>query len=378
MPSAFNRKEWAVAAMLFVPMAIMAIIGVLLLRPFDQVNATEVETAVASEPANAVLASTPAAPPAPAPPAALASRITALAQGFDGKVGIAVASIEDGWIAGYAADRIFPQQSVSKLWVAMAILDKVDQGELRLSDPVTLTPADLTIFHQPVRKYIMAGSYTTTIGALMRYSIAQSDNSANDALYRKAGNQQGVGGFIARRTLGQIAIGPGEKILQTEMAGLSWDPAFSYGRTFWQVRNRVPNDIRQKALDRYLAEPADGATPEAIAKGLVRLQRGQLLSIPSSAFLIDLMHQSKTGPDRLRGGLGEGWTMAHKTGTGQVLGRFATAYNDVGLLYAPSGRRYALVVMIASTVQPVKARQELMQNITRAVIACETAGQACR
>jgi beta-lactamase class A len=358
------KQRWIIIpALVLIPAFVGLIVGVRLNR--DQDIAVAEETVAVQAPA------TPRS--GPQPPATLSQQISALSQSFDGNIGIAVLSIDDGWMAGHGETNIFPQQSVSKLWVAAATLEQVDKGELSLSDTITLTPADLTIFHQPVRKYIMErGSYTASIAELMRYAMTQSDNTANDALYRRAGGQQGVGGFIARKTLGQIAIGPGEKILQTEMAGMDWNPAFSYGRVFWQVRNRLPPKIRADALNRYLAEPPDGASPEAIARGLAKLHRRELLSPASTTFLIDLMNQSKTGPDRLRGGLIDGWTMAHKTGTGQVLGSFATAYNDVGILTASSGRSYAVVVMIGSTSQSVKARQELMHAVTRSVIALET------
>jgi beta-lactamase class A len=61
--------------------------------------------------------------------------------------------------------------------------------------------------------------------------------------------------------------------------------------------------------------------------------------------------------------------LAHKTGTGQVMGYYATAYNDVGILTSPRGQHYAVVVMIASTQRPVPERQALMAAVTRAVIA---------
>ncbi len=318
-------------------------------------------------------------PAGPTPPEALSATLSAMGRAFPGQVGIAVASIDSGWTAGLNLDTIFPQQSVSKLWVAAAALDKVDRGEISLDDKISLTARDLTIFHQPVRKYILAGNYTTTIGELMRYAMTQSDNTANDVIYRHIGGQQGVGGFIARKTLGQIAIGPGEKALQVEAAGMSWNDSYSYGRNFWAARSRLSPEHRAKALTRYLAQPPDGATPEAIAKGLVKLQRRALLSPGSTDFLIELMNQSKTGPDRLRGALieGDGWSLAHKTGTGQVLGSLATAYNDVGILRSPSGRNYAVVVMIGSTQQSVKSRQELMHAVMFAIKDCEKTGD-CR
>ena len=120
-----------------------------------------------------------------------------------------------------------------------------------------------------------------------------------------------------------------------------------------------------------MGRPAVLWTGAAIALALSRLARGELLSEISTAYLLDLMSKSKTGPDRLKAGLSPGWSLAHKTGTGQVLGTYATAYNDVGILTSPSGQRYALVVMIASTEQPVPIRQALMAEVMRSVIAAE-------
>jgi len=42
-----------------------------------------------------------AAQPLPPPPVYLSSRISELGQGFDGRVGIAVKSIDDGWSTGW-------------------------------------------------------------------------------------------------------------------------------------------------------------------------------------------------------------------------------------------------------------------------------------
>ncbi|MFM9853873.1 MAG: serine hydrolase [Sphingomonadaceae bacterium] len=311
-----------------------------------------------------------AATEGPPPPAALVRQIRALGRSFDGRVGIVVRSISDGWSASFGGAGIFPQQSVSKLWVASAVLDQVDAGKMALNDPVTLTQRDLTIFHQPIRKRIGTGSYTTTIAELLSFAMTQSDNTANDVLFRRVGGQAGLQAFLVNKNLGEIAMGPGEKALQAQTAALTWDDRFSYGRTFWQVRESVPLRTRARALTTYVIDPPDGATPVGIARALARIKGGGLLSPASTAYLLTLMAQSKTGPDRLKGGLIDGWTMAHKTGTGQVLGTFATAYNDVGILSSPVGKDYAIVVMIGSTRRPVPERQALMGAVTRAVIAC--------
>ncbi len=313
-------------------------------------------------------------PDQPPAPAALQTTVTALGRTFDGDVGIVVRSIDDGWTAAHNGDLLLPQQSLSKLWVAAALLDRVDAGEISLNSQVTLTAADLSIFHQPIRKQILArGAYTTTIADLLRRAMTQSDNTANAALFDAVGGQAGIQRFLASRGLSDIAMASGEKDLQMSITGMQWRDSYSYGRNFWQARKRVPFAQRMQTMGVYLANPPDGATPLGIADGLKKLSEGRLLSPASSRYLIDLMAASKTGPKRLRGGLSQGWSLPHKTGTGQVLKLLATAYNDVGILISPSGRRYALVVMIGATNRPVKERQELMQAVTRSVIDWETA-----
>ncbi len=91
---------------------------------------------------------------------------------------------------------------------------------------------------------------------------------------------------------------------------------------------------------------------------------------------LDILAMTNTGPARLPGGLGPGWRIAHKTGTGQDLGDLSTGYNDVGLITAPDGHVYAIAVTIASTSRPIPERQALMSGVTRAVVDLHDAGLA--
>ncbi len=299
----------------------------------------------------------------------LDARVRELGRAFEGEVGIAVREVETGWLTSWRGERYFPQQSVSKFWVAITALQRADSGELDLDQSVTVTRQDLTLFHQPIAREIGAGGYTTTIGELMFRAMTQSDNTANDFVLRRAGGPQAVRAMIDRNRLDGVRFGPGERAMQSQIAGLQWLPAYSVGRAFYQARNTVPTDRRREAFERYVDDPVDGATPEGITAGLVRLQRGELLSRESTARLISIMSQTRTGPQRLTGGLAPGWRIAHKTGTGQVLGATQAGYNDIGLLTSPDGRHYAVAVMIGRTAAPIPARMELMQNVTRAVIA---------
>src|SRR5580765_3137644 len=87
-------------------------------------------------------------------PAFLRGRVNDLGRGFNGRVGIAVKSVDEGWSVGWKADDLYPQQSVSKLWVSIAALDAVDKGRVRLDDRVSMTRDDITLFHQPIAALI--------------------------------------------------------------------------------------------------------------------------------------------------------------------------------------------------------------------------------
>ena len=315
--------------------------------------------------------SQPVPPPRAVPraPVALVDRIEQLRKDFGGKAGIAVVSVDRGWTAGANGDQPLPQQSVSKLWVAMTVLDLVDQGRIALDMPVTVTREDLTLFHQPIAAMVKGGGFKTSVADLLQRALTMSDNTANDRLLRLAGGPDAVRGFIARHELGMIRFGPGERLLQSQTAGLMWKPEYAQGANFTRARAALPLEARWGAYNAYVADPPDGAAPAAIARALARLQRGDLLSPASTRYLIGTMEASRTGRMRLRGAVPAGWSFGHKTGTGQDLGGHTAGYNDVGLLIAPDGRAYALAVMIGDTNKPIAARQALMQAVVGAVVA---------
>lgn len=329
---------------------------------------------LALAPAGCAAVAQPVRAVAPAP-AALAQRIADLGRGFNGRVGIAVQSVDRGWRAGWKADELYPQQSVSKFMVALTLMDRVDLGQLRLDQPVTLTRGDLTVFHQPIRDLILGGggTYTTTVQELLVRALTQSDNTANDKLMRLAGGPDAVRGFIASRRLGNIRFFNGERALQSKIAGLTWSDSYSLGDAFFKARDALPLVVRQRLFQRYIEDPYDGAAPSALVGTLARLKRGELLQPGSTARLLTIMSNTATGKNRLRGGLKPGWTLAHKTGTGQELGGVQAGYNDIGILTAPDGRSYAVAVMIKQTSTPLIVRMNLMNDVVRAVIAAHEA-----
>lgn len=326
---------------------------------------------IASVAAPAAAAAVP--PPAPAP-AEFQAKIEALAKDFDGDVGIAVKDLQHGWAASWQGDKLFPQQSSMKIWLAVAVLDAVDRGELRLDEPVVIRPGDLSVFNQPmVRPLVLDdGVHVATIERLLEWSLRKSDNAATDILMRRVGGGGAVQKVLNRKGVRDLRVGPEERVLQPRISGLEWRPEFIDGDLFNRARDKVGDEGRAAALDAYLRNPADGATPLGTAQALDMLRNGRLLSPASTEKLLQILSGGRGGAARLKAGVPAEWVVAHKTGTGPDWRRVNAGYNDVGLLIAPDGRAYAAAVYIGRTERSVTERQRLISGVAK--IVAEHAG----
>ncbi|WP_260482976.1 serine hydrolase [Sphingomicrobium flavum] len=309
----------------------------------------------------------PMQPAADADVAQLNAQIHERVRTFQGLSGIAVKAIDRGWEAGWRADRLFPQQSVSKLWVSLAALDLSDQGKLDLNRRVTLDRNDITIWSRGTTAKILAGGYTKSLDELLYDALVKSDNHANDRLLREVGGPEAIRGMITSKGLGPIRFSEGERIMQSKIAGFAWDQSLATGNRWNEARARVPAAQRSAAFNHYVADPYDGAAPIAIARALARLEQGELLSPAATAKFLTTMGMATTGRLRIKSGLKPGWSWAHKTGTGQVYAGRVAGVNDVGILTAPDGTGYAIAILTVSDGgQP--GAQALMRDVARMVI----------
>ncbi len=174
-------------------------------------------------------------------PSARSSRVRELGRAFDGEVGIAVREVETGRATSWNGDRFFPQQSVSKFWVALTAFPRADAGELdlpachdppRRSDPVP--PADR-------RRSRRQRLYDDARGP----DVPRPDPPATIPATTPCCAAPAARARCARCSTGNriygVRFGPGERLMQCQIAGLQWSPAFSVGRAFYAARNAVPD-----------------------------------------------------------------------------------------------------------------------------------------
>jgi beta-lactamase class A len=290
-----------------------------------------------------------------------------LARGFDGRVGICV---RDGsQTTCLNGDQRFALQSVMKLLVSLAVMDAVDHRGWRLDESILVRKEDLSLYNQPIAKLVTESGYRTTVGDLVRRAIMDSDCAAVDILVGKLGGPKAVQAFLDRKSITGVRFDRDEKHLQTEIVGLEWRSEFVDPAVLDRAIASVPEDRRDASYRRYQADPRDTATPKGMALLLDSLAQGKLLSPASTRYLLDVMTQTVTSPDRLKAGVSKGWTLAHKTGTSGSWKGVTAATNDVGVLTAPDGHKLPIVVFISDSREISAKRAALMARATSLTIA---------
>ena len=298
---------------------------------------------------------------------ALDKEFRQLAAGFDGRVGICA---QDGsGQAGLNAGERFSLQSVMKLVVSLAVMDAVDHRGWRLEQPALVRKQDLSLYVQPIAKLVTEQGYRTTVGDLVRRAIVDSDTAAVDILVDKLGGPGQVQAFLERRGVAGVRVDRDEKHLQTDIVGLTWRPEFVDEAVLRRAIAAVPESRRDQAYRSYQQDPRDSATPSGMASLLFSLAQGKLLSAASTKYVLEVMSQTVTFPDRLKAGVTAGWTLAHKTGTSGAWKGVIAATNDVGVLTAPTGKHVAIVVFLGDSREPAAKRAALMARAASLTIA---------
>lgn len=266
----------------------------------------------------------------------LREKCEAIIKDFPGVVGVGVRDLNSGKWFVLNGDKRFPMQSVFKLPLAMAVLDKAYKKGLSLEEEIHIDKADLLPnTWSPLRDSFPLGNVDLTLDELLSYTVSQSDNNACDILFRWLGGPVKAQEYI--RSLGII-----DMTIATTEAEMHKDWMVQY--TNW-------------------------CTPDAMLELLVKLYDQKALSPEATDFLMRLMVETNTGPKRLKGLLPDEIMVAHKTGSsGYNDEGVSAATHDLGILILPDGVYYAVVVLITGTAAKVEACEQVIAQIAKAVV----------
>jgi beta-lactamase class A len=280
-----------------------------------------------------------------------------------GELGFAAIHIESGWRTVFGAKETFPMASVAKLPMAIAFLRAVDSGRIRLDTVVRMTRADhrpgfSRVYHRTMKD--SAGA--VSVHALLDAMLTESDNTASDYVLRLAGGPAVADDLMRRFGLEQIDVTSYEGELILKWAGV--DPMTS--DSVW-TRDRIYAHIEKAgkaawelAQARLVDDPEDASPPEPLARLLVAVADGRILSKRMTDTVLAIMSRAVTGKRRIPAMLPGGTPVAHKTGT------IGSVANDVGIVTLPGGRgRLAIVALVKASKRGMAARDKAIAAATK-------------
>jgi beta-lactamase class A len=318
----------------------------------------------------AVLALGPAGASRAAPPVdSLAARIAAIASRSSGSVGVAVVHVESGARVSVHGDRRFPMFSTYKVPIAIQVLRCVEQGSVRLDQPVEVKAADLRLGASRIAEQHPQGGIRMSVSELLDAMLIVSDNTATDLLLRLAGGAPAVTARLRELGIENVRVDRSEGEIGLDYHGVREAPPPAE----WTLAKlqaavaRVPPAERERAARTFASDPRDTATPDAMADLLVRVAQGRAAGAAGTARLLETMAACASGTGRLPGRLPAGTVVAHKTGTGGSVSGILDGVHDVGLVTLPGGRgRLAIAVFVQGGRGSIASAEGTIAAIARA------------
>ena len=264
---------------------------------------------------------------------ALQQQIERLDRETPGTLGVYVKRLDNGETFDHGADQSWYLGSTVKVLVAIAVLQQVDAGKLRLNDSLTLQAGDKIEAGQLV--WSKVGS-RFTVDLLLKRMLGESDNTAANMLIRAIGEDRlnesakdalGARDFHRLTTLAAVRydvyaeLHPDARKLSNDqlvrIASAKMGPARveAVRRALGVKASDLKVRTIDEAYDRYYAHQLNTTTLEAYGAMLEKLARGQLLKPQSTQRLFtDMKFDIYTGY-RLQAGFPKAVHFIHKTGT---------------------------------------------------------------
>lgn len=267
----------------------------------------------------------------------LRSSIKTLIHNTNATVGVSIIANNFRDTININNDLRYSMQSVFKFPLALAVLSEVDKGQLCLDQKIKITSDDLLPnTWSPIRDKFPNGTIIP-LSELIRFTVAESDNNACDILLRLIGGPNAVERFLSSHNISDISV----KVDEREM--------HSY----------------------YHAQFRNWATPFALTHLLTMFyssDENNMLSKTSYEFLWQVMVQTSTGANRLKGKLPKDVIVGHKTGTsGMSAENLIVATNDIGIIISPSGAPIFISVMVANSSETLECNERIISDIAKLV-----------
>ncbi|HCN47861.1 MAG TPA: class A beta-lactamase, subclass A2 [Chryseobacterium sp.] len=249
-------------------------------------------------------------------------------------VGVSLKGIEDQDTLSINGNKNTPLMSVFKFHIALAVLNHVDKGKLKLDQKFFIKKEELLPdTWSPIRDEYPQGNMNLTLDQLLRYTVSHSDNNGCDILLNILGGTQTVQKFINQQGIKDFTI----KV----------------------------NEQQMSSFDKFYLNTT---TPLATTAILEKFYNGKVLKKETTKYLYRIMLETSRGLTWMKAGLPEGTELAHRTGiSSRNDDNMRAAMNDVGIVTLPNGKHYILSVYLKNITEEMKDTEKIIADISRVV-----------
>ena len=230
-------------------------------------------------------------------------------------------------------NKMYPMLSAVKFPIALAVLDKVQKGELAMNQHLFIKKEELLDNPEnwsPFKEKFPEGNVTITLEEALSWMVSYSDNNLTDILLRLIGGPETVQRYINSK---YFSIKNDEEDMHKD-----WESQF--------INRITPN--------------------EALAL-LKKLDDGKLLNKTYTTWLYTAMLNNKSGAKRLKAQLPKGVKIAHRTGTSFTNAEGMTgAINDYGIIELPNNRKIYIAVFVHNTYESFPDSEKIIADISKA------------
>ena len=266
----------------------------------------------------------------------LKKQINAITKGKNATVAVSVTGIDFPLhFENKNGEKKLPMLSVFKFHIALAVLNKVDQGKLKLDQPIFIKKADLLEnTWSPIREKYPDGNIEMPLSELIKYTVAKSDNNGCDILIRLIGGTETVQKFINNKGIKNFTIKADEAQMHK-----------GYEFMYWNTTSTNDSNLL-----------------------LMNFFDGKVLSKNSTSFLMKTMIETTTGTTKIVAQLPKGTPVAHKTGSsGKDEKGLTIAENDIGIITLPNGKHYAISVFVSDSMETEETNTKMIADISKRV-----------
>lgn len=225
----------------------------------------------------------------------------------------------------------FPMLSTFKFPIALAVLHKVEKGELSLQQKVYIKKEELLEdTYSPFKEKYPEGNIELSLEDCIHWMVVYSDNNLTDILLRLIGGPQYVQNFINSKDL---VIKNDEEAMHKD-----WDSQF-----------------------------INTVTPNEAIRLLQLFYTGKILNKEHTKWLYTAMLNNATGLKRLKGRLPKEVKVAHRTGTSFTNKAVMTgAVNDYGIIEISDKKRIYIAVFVHDTYETFENSEAIIADIAQA------------